>query len=248
MPDLTVAYSISSERFRESSSVELVPSAFWFRTAPHVNSCNFFVLSYLKGYGAAHSSETEIPNSFRNLMHRCRNCESFGLWRRGGLVYRCQRFGGTIFRVVPHGVMSQKTGIIIKISVKTSNLTYLQTLTKGLHILILRLRSRTRHLWQNFPLFVESGLWVPCSYVQQYSSYFTFKCRVWEKVPPYIIDLLSHFRWSNTPMQFKHVIMLIKLSVRVLGGGGVVWPRPRSATLKVATGNFCASLNLIKCH
>jgi hypothetical protein len=179
-------------------------------------------------------------------MHRYRKFESFGLWRRGGLVHWCQRFGRTIFRVVPHGVMSQKTGIIIKISVKTSDLTFLQTLTKGLHSLIFRLRSRTRHLW-HFPKCVESGLWVPFSYVQQYSSYFTFKCQMWGKVPPYIIDLLSHFRWSSIPMQFQHVIMLIMLSVRVLGRG-VVWPRPRSATLTVATGHFCASLNLIKCH
>jgi len=102
---------------------------------------------------------------------------------------------------------------------KPSNLTFLQTLTRGLHSLILRLRSRTRHLWLHFPKCLESGLWVPCSYVQQYSSYLTFKCQMWEKVPPCIIDLLSHFRWSSTPMQFQHVIMLIMLSVRVWGRG-----------------------------
>ena len=39
--DLTLAYSSSSGRFRESSLVEPVPIAFWAKTGPHVNSCYF---------------------------------------------------------------------------------------------------------------------------------------------------------------------------------------------------------------
>jgi hypothetical protein len=75
-----------------------------------------------------------------------------------GVIIQVLSFGGVIFRVVLHGIISQKTGIIINIAVKRSNIALVQTVTNGLHDLVLRLRSRGGYLRKHFPKCVERGL------------------------------------------------------------------------------------------